>query len=49
LLDGWVGDLGDESLRRVGRQFKLMMKQVIAVVEKGIEVVEGIEFCIYDH
>jgi hypothetical protein len=49
LLDGWVVHLADESLRCIGRQLKLMMKQVIAVVEKGIEVVEEIEFCIYGH
>jgi hypothetical protein len=36
----------------MGRWLKKMMKQVIAVVEKGIELTEKInvtEFLIYDH
>jgi hypothetical protein len=39
LLNGWVDDLMDVSLRCVGRRLK-MMKQMIAVTEKGIKLTE---------
>jgi hypothetical protein len=37
LLNVWAGDLIDESLGCVGMWLKTAMKQVIALVEKGIE------------
>jgi hypothetical protein len=37
LLNVWVGDLIDELLGFVGLWLKTAMKQVIAMVEKGIE------------
>jgi hypothetical protein len=53
LLKEWVGDLmDDESLSCIGRWLKTMMKQVTAVAENNIELVENIsivEFCIYVH
>jgi hypothetical protein len=53
LLKEWVGDLGDdEALSCIWRWLKTMMKQVTAVAEKNIELVENIcivEFCIYVH
>jgi hypothetical protein len=40
LQNGWVGDLMDESMKCMGRQLKMMMKQVIAVIDKGNELTE---------
>jgi hypothetical protein len=35
LLNAWVGDLMDESLRYMGRSL-MMAKQMSAVVERGL-------------
>jgi hypothetical protein len=50
LQNGWVRNVIDESLSCMGRWLKTIMKQVIAVVKKGIELGEQISnagFCIY--
>jgi hypothetical protein len=35
LLNGWAGELMDESLSCRQRRLKMMMQQVISVAEKG--------------
>jgi hypothetical protein len=52
LLNEWVGDLMDDSLNFMERWLKMVMKLVIAVIEKWTEFdekINNIEFCIYAH
>jgi hypothetical protein len=47
-----VDDMMDESKSYIGRWMKMMMKHVIAVVEKGMQLIErirNIKFFIYGH
>lgn len=37
LVKGWVVNLMDESLSSIGKWLKIILKQVIAVVEKGMK------------
>jgi ABC-type sugar transport system ATPase subunit len=49
-MNKWV--MMDESLSYMERWLRMMMRQVIAVVEKGIgltEAVSNVKFCICDH